>query len=132
MEDIPEWFRGARLNFAENLLHFDDDEVALYTAGEGQEVQAITFHQLRNKVTVLASALKNHGVKKGDRIVGVLEVTITLVSFINALSKESNADCSAIVITLQNFYSKKIPRRRLILLILWPFFTLKLVDNIVW
>ncbi|XP_074635264.1 acetoacetyl-CoA synthetase-like isoform X2 [Acropora palmata] len=33
MEDIPEWFRGARLNFAENLLHFDDDEVALYTAG---------------------------------------------------------------------------------------------------
>ena len=81
---------------------------------------------------MLASALKNHGVKKGDRIVGVLEVTITLVSFINALSKESNADCSAIVITLQNFYSKKIPRRRLILLILWPFFTLKLVDNIVW
>lgn len=76
MEDIPEWFRGARLNFAENLLHFDDDEVALYTAGEGQEVQAVTFHQLRNKVTVLASALKNHGVKKGDRIVGVLEVTI--------------------------------------------------------
>ncbi|XP_015754896.1 PREDICTED: acetoacetyl-CoA synthetase-like [Acropora digitifera] len=72
MEDIPEWFRGARLNFAENLLHFDDDEVALYTAGEGQEVQAITFHQLRNKVTVLASALKNHGVKKGDRIVGYI------------------------------------------------------------
>lgn len=36
MEDIPEWFRGARLNFAENLLHFDDDEVALYTAGTVQ------------------------------------------------------------------------------------------------
>lgn len=84
-----------------------------FSLGEGQEVQAVTFHQLRNKVTVLASALKNHGVKKGDRIVGVLEVTITLVSFINALSKESNADFSAIVITLQNFYSKKIPSEKI-------------------
>jgi len=62
---------------------------------------------------VLASALKNYGVKKGDRIVGVLEVTITLVSFINALSKESNADFSAIVITLQNFYSKKVPWQKI-------------------
>lgn len=62
---------------------------------------------------MLASALKNHGVKKGDRIVGVLEVTITLVSFINALSKESNADFSAVVITLQKFYSKKIPSEKI-------------------
>ena len=34
METIPEWFHGARLNFAENLLQYDDDKVALYTAGE--------------------------------------------------------------------------------------------------
>ena len=34
METIPEWFRGARLNFAENLLQYDDDKVALYTAGK--------------------------------------------------------------------------------------------------
>ena len=33
MADIPEWFRGARLNFAENLLRYDDDKVALYTTG---------------------------------------------------------------------------------------------------
>ena len=33
MADIPEWFRGARLNFAENLLHYDDDKVALYMTG---------------------------------------------------------------------------------------------------
>ena len=99
MKDIPEWFCGAHLNFAENLLRFDDDKVALYMAGtksaffpeisfpllmfditfpmlnisvgEGQEVQSITFHQLKRNVTRLASALKNHGVKKGDRIVGV-------------------------------------------------------------
>ena len=34
MEIIPEWFHGARLNFAENLLRYDDDKVALYTAGK--------------------------------------------------------------------------------------------------
>ena len=41
------------------------------SVGEGQEVQSITFHQLKRNVTRLASALKNYGVKKGDRIVGV-------------------------------------------------------------
>ena len=39
--------------------------------GEGQEVHSVTFHQLRKNVTVLASALKNLGIKKGDRVVGM-------------------------------------------------------------
>ena len=33
MEEVPEWFHGANLNFADNLLRFDDEKVALYTAG---------------------------------------------------------------------------------------------------
>lgn len=33
MADIPEWFHGTRLNFAENLLRYGDDKVALYTTG---------------------------------------------------------------------------------------------------
>ncbi|RMX37718.1 hypothetical protein pdam_00006621, partial [Pocillopora damicornis] len=69
MEEVPEWFHGAHLNFAENLLRFDDEKVALYTAGEGQEVKTVTFHQLRKSVALLASALKNLGIKKGDRVV---------------------------------------------------------------
>lgn len=72
MEEVPEWFHGAHLNFAENLLRFDDEKVALYTAGEGQEVKTITFHQLRKSVALLASALKNLGIKKGDRVVGYI------------------------------------------------------------
>lgn len=31
--DIPEWFAGSRLNFAENLLKYDDDNVAIYSCG---------------------------------------------------------------------------------------------------
>ncbi|KAF3851729.1 hypothetical protein F7725_013501 [Dissostichus mawsoni] len=33
VSDVPEWFKGARLNYAENLLkHADQDKVALYAA----------------------------------------------------------------------------------------------------
>lgn len=33
ISDVPEWFKGARLNYAENLLkHADHDKVALYAA----------------------------------------------------------------------------------------------------
>lgn len=36
VKDVPEWFSGARLNFAENLLRFSDkypDKPAIITAG---------------------------------------------------------------------------------------------------
>ena len=31
--DVPEWFRGSRLNFAENLLRYDGAKVALIQCG---------------------------------------------------------------------------------------------------
>lgn len=34
IEEIPEWFKGARLNYAENMLRYNDDRVALYAAGK--------------------------------------------------------------------------------------------------
>ena len=42
-----------------------------YLTGEGQEEEYISFKELRARVTVLASALKQIGVKKGDRIAGM-------------------------------------------------------------
>ena len=39
--------------------------------GEGQEDERISFKELRARVTVLASALKKLGVKKGDRVAGM-------------------------------------------------------------
>jgi hypothetical protein len=32
--DIPEWFHGSRLNYAENLLRFRDDRVAIYAVSK--------------------------------------------------------------------------------------------------
>ena len=34
MDEIPEWFQGSRLNFAENLLQHRDDRVAIYAASK--------------------------------------------------------------------------------------------------
>lgn len=35
ISDVPEWFKGARLNYAENLLkHADQDKVAIYAASK--------------------------------------------------------------------------------------------------
>ncbi|XP_013064717.2 acetoacetyl-CoA synthetase-like [Biomphalaria glabrata] len=70
---IPEWFKGSRLNFAENLLRYDDDKVAIYATGEGQnEIKQKTFRELRQSVAQFASAMKKYGVEKGDRVVGYI------------------------------------------------------------
>ncbi|XP_037367221.1 acetoacetyl-CoA synthetase isoform X1 [Talpa occidentalis] len=72
--DVPEWFKGSRLNYAENLLrHKDNDKVALYVAREGkEEITKVTFEELRQQVALFAAAMRKMGVKKGDRVVGYL------------------------------------------------------------
>ncbi|XP_033112150.1 acetoacetyl-CoA synthetase-like [Anneissia japonica] len=72
VDDVPTWFEGALLNFAENLLRYDDDRVAIYTAGERRDVEQLTFKQLRTNVTKYAAAMKKMGIKKGDRVVGYI------------------------------------------------------------
>uniref|UniRef100_A0A8C9MAW5 Acetoacetyl-CoA synthetase n=1 Tax=Panthera tigris altaica TaxID=74533 RepID=A0A8C9MAW5_PANTA len=72
--DVPEWFRGSRLNYAENLLrHEENDKVALYAAREGkEEIVKVTFEELRQQVALFAAAMRKMGVKQGDRVVGYL------------------------------------------------------------
>ncbi|XP_032166278.1 acetoacetyl-CoA synthetase [Mustela erminea] len=72
--DVPEWFKGSRLNYAENLLrHKENDRVALYAAREGrEEIVKVTFEELRQQVALFAAAMRKMGVKQGDRVVGYL------------------------------------------------------------
>lgn len=74
ISDVPEWFRGARLNYAENLLkHADQDKVALYAATEkNEEIVKVTFGELRRDVAVFAAAMRKMGIQTGDRVVGYL------------------------------------------------------------
>jgi len=66
------WFSGARLNFAENLLRFQDDQTAIIFKGEAQVTERITYNQLYNEVAKAALSLREAGVTKGDRIVGFM------------------------------------------------------------
>jgi acetoacetyl-CoA synthetase len=61
------WFPGARLNFAENLLRHRDDSDAFVFRGETQRSAKITHAQLFDQVTNLAAALRAIGVRAGDR-----------------------------------------------------------------
>ncbi|CAL8294298.1 unnamed protein product [Gadus morhua 'NCC'] len=74
VSDVPEWFKGARLNYAENLLkHTDLDKVALYASMESnEEVTKVTFGELRRDVALFAAAMRKMGVQTGDRVVGYL------------------------------------------------------------
>lgn len=65
-----QWFPGAELNFAENLLRFDDDQLALVAWNEEGRGRSLTYRQLRLEVGALASALEREGIQPGDRVGG--------------------------------------------------------------
>ena len=66
------WFSGARLNFAENLLRYRDDRVALIFKGEARQSIKITYAELYDEVARLAKSLREVGVQTGDRVVGFI------------------------------------------------------------
>jgi acetoacetyl-CoA synthetase len=81
------WFEGAKLNFAENLLRYRDDRVALNFRGEGQATVSITYAQLYDQVARLASSLRAMGIKPGDRVAGFMpNMSETVVAMLAATS----------------------------------------------
>ncbi|RGB37402.1 hypothetical protein C1646_694829 [Rhizophagus diaphanus] len=69
MDQIPAWFLGAKLNFAENLLWCrDKNKVALISTGEKRSPTSITYYELYVLVNKLSRALRKIGVCKGDRV----------------------------------------------------------------
>lgn len=68
----PRWFLGARLNFAENLLRYRDDRDAIVAWNESGRQRALSYSQLHDEVSRVAAALREHGVRKGDRVAGFM------------------------------------------------------------
>jgi len=66
------WFSGARLNFAENLLRYRDDSVALIFKGEDHPIRRMTYAELYDEVARLAKSLRAFGIGPGDRVAGFM------------------------------------------------------------
>lgn len=62
------WFPCAKLNFAENLLKYRDDQTAFIFRGETQKKARLTYAQLYDRVARLAKSLRDLGVEAGDRV----------------------------------------------------------------
>src|SRR5215469_4069097 len=64
-----EWFPGASLNYAENVLHQErPGEVALLYHSETTPVTALYWDELGRNVRILATQLRRLGVEPGDRV----------------------------------------------------------------
>jgi acetoacetyl-CoA synthetase len=66
------WFPEATLNYADNLLRSRDATPAIAFWGEDRIKRYLSKRQLYDLVSRLAQALKDAGVKKGDRVAGYL------------------------------------------------------------
>jgi acetoacetyl-CoA synthetase len=81
------WFQGAELNFAENLLRYRDDRIALIFKGEDQDAIRMTYSELYDEVARVAAPLKAAGVQPGDRVAGFMpNMPQTVVAMLAATS----------------------------------------------
>jgi acetoacetyl-CoA synthetase len=66
------WYPDARMNFAENLLRRRDASTAIVFWGEDKVKRRVTHRELYDQVSRMARALRESGVKPGDRVVAYL------------------------------------------------------------
>ncbi|MBF0277125.1 MAG: acetoacetate--CoA ligase [SAR324 cluster bacterium] len=67
------WFEGARFNFAENLLRFQNEtQEAICFVDERGRRQSLNYQELTEKVFQCAAGLRAHGVSAGDRVAAVV------------------------------------------------------------
>ncbi len=82
-----QWFQGAKLNFAENLLRYRDNQVALIFKGESRDTVQMTYAELYDEVSQLAQYLKALGVGPDDRVAGFMpNMPQTIVGMLAATS----------------------------------------------
>ncbi len=120
---FAKWFVGGTLNASVNCLdrHVSSDaknKVAIIWEGESGEYKSFTYYQLYRSVNKFASALKNLGIKKGDRVtiylpmvpelpiamlacsrIGAIHVVIFSGFSAHALSDRANNSKSKVIIT---------------------------------
>lgn len=66
------FFPEARLNYAENMLRFEGSQDAIVASGEGSARAALSRDELKAAALKFAVWLTSRGVKKGDRVAGIV------------------------------------------------------------
>lgn len=92
--EVPwvKWFSGGKLNLCYNCVdqHLEKgrrDKVAILWEGEPGEVRKLTFGDLHDQVQRFANALKQLGVKKGDRVAIYMGMTPELAIAVLACAR---------------------------------------------
>ncbi|TFK26513.1 acetoacetyl-CoA synthetase [Coprinopsis marcescibilis] len=83
---VPNWFPGARLNFAENLLRRRDDGIAITEAGDSGVVTNYTYRELYERVRLLSNALRANGLAVGDRVAAIVTNSINAIVIATAVA----------------------------------------------
>ncbi len=92
------WFRGARLNFAENLLKRRDNHTAIIFRGESEVERRISYAELYDQTHRVAEGLRKLGIRKGDRVAGFIPnmpeaiIAMLAASSIGAIWSSSSPD----------------------------------------
>jgi acetoacetyl-CoA synthetase len=66
------WLPGSELSYAEHLLRYSGDRVAIIFRGENGDRRELSFDELRQAVAGIAQGLRSAGVVRGDRVAGYL------------------------------------------------------------
>src|SRR5262245_47300674 len=66
------FFPDGRINFAENLLRRRDSGAAIVATSERGDERSLTWKELAEDVARAAKALKDAGVKPGDRVCAIV------------------------------------------------------------
>ena len=82
-----QWFPGARLNYAENLLRRRDDHVALIAVTEQGVAAKLSYRELHRQVACCADAMRAAGITTGDRVAGMVSNGVeAVVAFLASAS----------------------------------------------
>ena len=81
------WFRGARLNFAENLLRHRDERPAIVFWNEEGRQRSSTYAELYQHVARVSAVLRDWDIGPGDRIAALMpNIPETVVAMLAAAS----------------------------------------------
>jgi len=81
----PRWYPSLRLNFAENLLRYEDDRTALVFWNEEGRQRELTYAELKREALAVAGALLGAGVRAGDRVAGFMpNIPETVIAMLGA------------------------------------------------